>query len=69
MDSYFYWCGVVVNILMGISLMIGVGCSIAQWFEDLREERYFHGRGSKRAEPDGANQYPSATFGRDHQQS
>ena len=41
MNGYFYWCGVVINGMMALALLFAIGCSIAQWLDDLRDDRYF----------------------------
>lgn len=44
MNGYFYWFGLVMNVLLGLGFVISMGFSIHQWFKDLKEERYFYGK-------------------------
>lgn len=44
MNGYFYWFGLVMNVLMGLAFLVSVGLSIHQWFLDLKEDRYFNGK-------------------------
>lgn len=41
MDRYFYWCGLIINVIVAIGFLIGIGFSFAQWIEDIKEEGRF----------------------------
>ena len=41
MDRYFYWCGLIINVLVAIGFLIAISFSFVQWIEDIKEEGRF----------------------------
>ena len=69
MSSYLYWSGVVFNVIIVGTFLFAVGCSIYQWFEDLREERYFRGKRNTRIGSYGADKSSGTEAGGNNKQS
>ena len=67
MSGYFYWCGIVLNGILALGFLIGIGFSIAAWIEGFKEDLK-DGRNTDGAEFERTNPVTSGAIGRDRKQ-
>lgn len=65
MRGYFFWCGIILNAIIAIGLLAGIGFSIADWIDIYKEEHEDDGcrKSRKGTEFKGADSVADGTTG------